>query len=70
MDENTYSATFGAGCFWGVENNFMQLDGVLETSVGYMGGKFKNPTYFDMLLEILPQLELLLQQNLLVMVQI
>ena len=47
MDENTYSATFGAGCFWGVENNFMQLDGVLETSVGYMGGKFKNPTYFD-----------------------
>ena len=47
MDEDTYSATFGAGCFWGVENNFMQLDGVLETSVGYMGGKFKNPTYFD-----------------------
>ena len=49
MDENTYSATFGAGCFWG-ENNFMQLDGVLETSVGYMGGKFKNPTYFDVVL--------------------
>ena len=47
MAENICSASFGAGCFWGVENNFMQLDGVLETSVGYMGGKFKNPTYFD-----------------------
>ena len=48
MDVNNLSiATFGAGCFWGVENNFMQLDGVKETSVGYMGGKFKNPTYFD-----------------------
>ena len=47
MAENICFANFGAGCFWGVENNFMQLDGVLETSVGYMGGKFKNPTYFD-----------------------
>ncbi len=41
------SATFGAGCFWGVENKFMNLEGVLETSVGYMGSTFKNPTYFD-----------------------
>ena len=47
MSNNIESATFGAGCFWGVENNFMQLEGVLETSVGYMGGSFKNPTYFD-----------------------
>ena len=47
MSDNIESATFGAGCFWGVENNFMQLEGVLETSVGYMGGSFKNPTYFD-----------------------
>lgn len=44
---NIYQATFGAGCFWGVENNFMNLDGVVETSVGYMGSTFKNPTYFD-----------------------
>ena len=44
---NILDATFGAGCFWGVENKFMNLDGVIETSVGYMGSKFKNPTYFD-----------------------
>jgi peptide-methionine (S)-S-oxide reductase len=44
---NIYQATFGAGCFWGVENNFMNLDGVVETSVGYMGSTFRNPTYFD-----------------------
>ena len=47
MSNNIEPATFGAGCFWGVENNFMQLEGVIETSVGYMGGSFKNPTYFD-----------------------
>ena len=41
------TATFGAGCFWGVEDKFMKLDGVLNTSVGYMGSNFKNPTYFD-----------------------
>ena len=44
---NLINATFGAGCFWGVENNFMNINGVQETSVGYMGSKFKNPTYFD-----------------------
>ena len=40
-------ATFGAGCFWGVEAAFRQIKGVLSTAVGYMGGTFKNPTYRD-----------------------
>jgi len=40
-------ATFGAGCFWGVEVAFRRLDGVQSTAVGYSGGSFKNPTYQD-----------------------
>ena len=40
-------ATFGAGCFWGVEETFRTLDGVLETRVGYTGGQKKSPTYQD-----------------------
>jgi peptide-methionine (S)-S-oxide reductase len=40
-------ATFGAGCFWGVEAAFRQIKGVTSTAVGYMGGTLKNPTYKD-----------------------
>ena len=40
-------ATFGAGCFWGVEVRFGQISGVLETAVGYEGGALQNPTYKD-----------------------
>jgi len=35
----------GAGCFWGVQASFDQLDGILETEVGYCGGHTKDPTY-------------------------
>jgi len=45
-------ATFGAGCFWGVEANFRKVKGVLSTSVGYMGGHFENPCYLDVLSRI------------------
>ena len=40
-------ATFGAGCFWGVEAAYRQIPGVLSTAVGYLGGTYENPTYHD-----------------------
>jgi peptide-methionine (S)-S-oxide reductase len=43
----TKKATFGAGCFWGVEAAFRQLEGVTGTRVGYSGGTLDNPTYED-----------------------
>lgn len=40
-------ATFGAGCFWGVELGFQQVPGVIGTAVGYEGGKLNRPSYRD-----------------------
>ena len=38
-------ATFGAGCFWGVEARFGEMSGVIDTAVGYEGGSLEHPTY-------------------------
>ena len=40
-------ATFGAGCFWGIEEAFRKVLGVIDVAVGYEGGVTNNPTYED-----------------------
>lgn len=45
MNKNYKEAYFAGGCFWGVEEVFRTLEGVLATEVGYMGGTTDNPTY-------------------------
>src|SRR6266542_709823 len=46
-DTMTELATFGAGCFWGVEVTFRNVKGVKDAAVGYLGGTMENPTYKD-----------------------
>jgi len=44
-EENHETAYFASGCFWGTQYHFMKANGVISTTVGYMGGHTKNPTY-------------------------
>jgi peptide-methionine (S)-S-oxide reductase len=41
----TQKVSFGMGCFWGAEETFSKVNGVVSTAVGYMGGNLENPTY-------------------------
>ena len=47
VNAKTETATFAAGCFWGVEATFRQIKGVKATAVGYTGGHLEHPTYKD-----------------------
>jgi peptide-methionine (S)-S-oxide reductase len=47
VEGTSEKATFGAGCFWGVEAVFRRTPGVRATAVGYLGGTFENPSYHD-----------------------
>lgn len=47
MSAAAKKATFGAGCFWGVEAAFRQVPGVVDAAVGYSGGRTQDPTYRD-----------------------
>lgn len=45
MTTQQYKATFAGGCFWGMEELFRELEGIIDTEVGYSGGENDNPTY-------------------------
>ena len=47
MSDGLETATFAAGCFWGVESNLRQIPGVVDVRAGYTGGTLENPTYED-----------------------
>ncbi len=47
MENTSETATFAAGCFWGVEAAFQKLEGITSVLVGYTGGSFDDPTYED-----------------------
>jgi peptide-methionine (S)-S-oxide reductase len=47
IEAMTEKATFGAGCFWGVESTFREVNGVVDAAAGYEGGHTENPTYKD-----------------------
>ena len=47
MQSTLEKATFGAGCFWHIEEEFKKTEGVFSTCVGFMGGSLKNPSYKD-----------------------
>jgi peptide-methionine (S)-S-oxide reductase len=47
MNATTQTATFAAGCFWGVEAAFRQIPGVIDAVSGYIGGSTQSPTYRD-----------------------
>ena len=52
-------ALFGAGCFWGVEEQFRKINGIINTEVGYSGGNTKNPNYESVCYENTDHVEVL-----------